>query len=141
MKTTDHTARVTHSTGGRTRLTTGAGGPGTCVDLLVDSSLPRGLQGAGTVHHLAFQTLDDATQAHARTTLVNLGFHVSPVMDRNYFNSIYYREPEGVLFEIATNPPGFAVDASIDTLGTTLKLPAHYESQRAAVAAALPTLT
>lgn len=133
--------RVTHAAGGRTRLATGAGGPGTYVDLLVDSSLPRGLQGAGTVHHLAFQTADDATQEHARTTLLGLGYHVSPVMDRNYFHSIYYREPEGVLFEIATNPPGFAVDESVDTLGTTLKLPAHYESQRATIEAALPQLT
>ncbi|MCX6952211.1 MAG: ring-cleaving dioxygenase [Verrucomicrobia bacterium] len=133
--------RTAQSAGGRTRYTTGAGGPGTYVDLLVDSSIPRGLQGAGTVHHLAFQTPDDASQDAARTTLLSLGYHVSPVMDRNYFHSIYYREPEGVLFEIATNPPGFAVDESVDTLGTALKLPAQYEAQRSAIEAALPKLT
>ena len=133
--------RVAQATSGRTRYTTGAGGPGTYVDLLVDSTLPRGLQGAGTVHHLAFQTPDDTAQEEARRTLLSLGYHVSPVMDRNYFHSIYYREPEGVLFEIATNPPGFAVDESVDTLGTSLKLPAQYESQRAAIEAALPKLT
>jgi glyoxalase family protein len=133
--------RVAQAQAGRTRLTTGAGGPGTYVDLLVDSSIPRGLQGAGTVHHLAFQTPDDATQAQARTTLLERGYHVSPVMDRNYFHSIYYREPEGVLFEIATNPPGFAVDESVETLGESLKLPAQYESQRTEIEAALPKLT
>jgi len=73
--------------------------------------------------------------------LVDLHYHVSPVMDRNYFHSIYYREPEGVLFEIATDNPGFAVDESIETLGTTLKLPAQYESQRAEIIAHLPPLT
>lgn len=134
--------RVTRAEGGRTRLAaSGAGGPGTYVDLLVDSSLPRGLQGAGTVHHLAFQTPDDATQAHARETLVDLGYHVSPVMDRNYFHSIYYREPEGVLFEIATNHPGFTVDEPAATLGQSLKLPAQYESNRSAIEANLPSLT
>lgn len=132
---------VTRTAGGRTRLAPAGGGPGTYVDLLVDPSLPRGEPGAGTVHHLAFQTPDDTTQAVARRTLLGLGYHVSPVMDRNYFHSIYYREPQGVLFEIATNPPGFAVDESVDTLGTALKLPAHYESQRAAIQAALPALS
>ena len=133
--------RVAQTHAGRTRLTTGGGGPGTYVDLLVDSSIPHGLQGAGTVHHLAFQTPDDTTQAQARTTLIEHGYQVSPVMDRNYFHSLYYREPAGVLFEIATNPPGFAVDESVETLGETLKLPAQYESQRAEIEAALPKLT
>jgi glyoxalase family protein len=132
---------VTRAEGGRTRFAaSGAGGPSTYVDLLVDTSLPRGLQGAGTVHHLAFQTPDDATQAIARETLVDLGYHVSPVMDRNYFHSIYYREPEGVLFEIATNNPGFTVDEPAETLGESLKLPAQYESDRASIEATLPKL-
>ncbi len=133
--------RQTRAEAGRIRFAAaGAGGPGTYVDLLVDSSLPRGLQGAGTVHHLAFQTPDDAAQAHARTTLLEQGYHVSPVMDRNYFHSIYYREPEGVLFEIATNNPGFAVDEPVATLGESLKLPAQYESSRAQIEATLPKL-
>lgn len=133
--------RVSAAEGDRTRFTVGAGGPGTYVDLLVDSSVPRGLQGAGTVHHLAFQTPDDEAQATARDTLLGLGYHVSPVMDRNYFHSIYYREPEGVLFEIATNPPGFTVDEPAETLGQSLKLPAQYESQRAEIEAHLPKLS
>lgn len=133
--------RVAQTAPGRTRYTVASGGPGTYVDLLVDANLPRGLPGAGTIHHLAFRTPDDDAQARARATLVDLHYHVSPVMDRNYFHSIYYREPEGVLFEIATDNPGFAVDESPETLGTTLKLPAQYESHRAEITAALPPLT
>ena len=132
--------RVTQTDGGRTRYTVAAGGPGSYVDLLVDAKLPRGLPGAGTVHHIAFRTPDDATQADARKILVGLDLHVSPVMDRNYFHSIYYREPEGVLFEIATDVPGFTVDEPLATLGTALKLPEQYESQRAEIEAHLPKL-
>lgn len=132
--------RVTQTAGGRTRYTVATGGPGSYVDLLVDPKLPRGLPGAGTVHHIAFRTPDDATQAAARKILVDLDLHVSPVMDRNYFHSIYYREPEGVLFEIATDNPGFTVDEPLATLGHALKLPAQYESQRAEIEAHLPKL-
>ena len=132
--------RVAQTDGGRTRYTVAGGGPGSYVDLLVDAKLPRGLPGAGTVHHIAFRTPDDATQAEARKILLGLNLHVSPVMDRNYFHSIYYREPEGVLFEIATDIPGFTVDEPLATLGTALKLPEQYESQRAAIEANLPKL-
>lgn len=132
--------RVAQTDGGRTRYTVAAGGPGSYVDLLVDAKLPRGLPGAGTVHHIAFRTPDDATQAEARKILLGLNLHVSPVMDRNYFHSIYYREPEGVLFEIATDIPGFTVDEPLATLGTALKLPERYESQRSAIEATLPKL-
>jgi glyoxalase family protein len=132
--------RVIQTAGNRTRLTVADGGPGTYVDLLTDRSLPRGLPGGGTVHHVAFRTPDDDAQIAAQTTLAELGYQVSPVMDRNYFHSIYYREPEGVLFEIATDTPGFAIDEPVESLGTTLKLPEQYESQRAAIEAALPKL-
>ena len=132
--------RVAQSDGSRTRYTVSDGGPGSYVDLLVDAKLPRGLPGAGTVHHIAFRTPDDATQAEARKILLGLNLHVSPVMDRNYFHSIYYREPEGVLFEIATDIPGFTVDEPLATLGTALKLPEQYESQRSAIEANLPKL-
>lgn len=132
--------RIARTEGGRTRLATGAGSPGTYVDLLVDPAIPRGLPGAGTVHHLAFQIADDPAQTAARSALLAAGCHVSPVMDRNYFHSIYYREPEGVLFEIATNPPGFAVDEPVASLGSTLKLPAQYEPHRAQIEASLPSL-
>jgi glyoxalase family protein len=132
--------RATQTSPDRTRYTVATGGPGSYVDLLVDSALPRGLAGAGTVHHIAFRTPDDATQAEARKILVDLDLQVSPVMDRNYFHSIYYREPEGVLFEIATDNPGFTVDEPLATLGHALKLPAQYEPQRAEIEAHLPKI-
>lgn len=133
--------RATANTDQRTRFSVAGGGPGTYVDLLVDPKLPRGTSGAGTVHHIAFRTPDDATQASALASLQELNLGVSPVMDRNYFHSIYYREPAGILFEIATDHPGFTIDEPLATLGTALKLPAQYESQRAAIEAHLPPLT
>lgn len=124
----------------RARFTTHDGGAGTFVDLLADPNAPSGLSGAGTVHHLAFRVADDAAQIAARAELTDAGLGVSPVMDRNYFHSIYYREPDGVLFEIATDPPGFAVDEPVSELGQSLKLPTQYEQHRAEIAAALPAL-
>lgn len=130
-----------HATdGNRTRFAAGAGGTSTWVDLVVDPQAPAGLSGAGTVHHLAFRVADDAAQLAARRELIDGGFGVSPVMDRNYFHSIYYREPDGVLFEIATDPPGFAIDEAPDQLGRALKLPAQYEAMRAEIESALPNL-
>ena len=133
--------RLVSTEGGRTRLTTGNGGPGTYVDVLVDPALPRGLQGAGTVHHVAFRTPNDTTQANDLAAVRERGLQVSPVMDRSYFHSIYYREPAGILFEIATDTPGFATDESVEQLGTTLRLPPQYEAQRAEIEAALPKLS
>jgi glyoxalase family protein len=126
--------------GHRTRFTAGTGGPGTYVDLFSDPALPRGLNGAGTIHHVAFRVPDDATEVAAREKLLNDGLHVSPVIDRAYFKSIYYREPAGVLFEIATDGPGFAIDEPLDQLGTKLGLPPHLELHRAEIEAALPAL-
>ncbi len=131
---------VTES-GHRARYAAGAGGPGTYVDLLTDPALPRGLNGAGTVHHVAFRVPDDAAQAAARTTLLRSGLQVSPVIDRAYFKSIYYREPAGVLFEIATDQPGFAIDEPVATLGQRLSLPPRLEPLRAEIEAALPKLS
>jgi len=126
--------------GQRVRYTVAKGGPGTLVDLLADPTLPRGRQGTGTVHHVAFRAPDGDAQRVARIELLVLGYEVSPQLDRNYFQSIYYREPEGVLLEIATDLPGFAVDEPVESLGTTLKLPAPYEPHRAEIEAALPKL-
>lgn len=126
--------------GHRTRFTAGTGGPGTYVDLLVDPSLPRGLNGAGTIHHVAFRVPDDATEVAARENILKHGLHVSPVIDRAYFKSIYYREPAGVLFEIATDQPGFAIDEPVETLGQRLGLPPHLEPYRGQIEAALPAL-
>jgi glyoxalase family protein len=127
--------------GNRTRYTIDTGGPGTYVDLLTEPSIPRGINGAGTVHHIAFRIVDDENQEAAQARLQQRGADVSPVIDRAYFKSIYYREPGGVLFEIATDGPGFAIDEPLDKLGTTLSLPPRLEPDRKAIEAALPPLT
>jgi glyoxalase family protein len=132
--------RLAEQSGHRARYMVGAGGPGTYVDLLTDPALPRGLNGAGTIHHVAFRVPDDAAQVAARAVIVEDGLSVSPVIDRAYFKSIYYREPSGVLFEIATDQPGFAIDESVETLGTKLSLPPHLESHRAEIEAGLPKI-
>jgi glyoxalase family protein len=132
--------RLASSSGQRSRYSAGAGGPGTYVDLLTDPTLPHGLNGAGTIHHVAFRVTDDATQVAAREQLLRSGLQVSPVIDRAYFKSIYYREPNGVLFEIATDGPGFAIDEPVETLGTHLSLPPRLEPLRTEIEAALPSL-
>ena len=133
--------RLLATDGYRTRYTVAAGGPGSYVDLLTDPALPRGLNGAGTIHHVAFRTPDDASQVTARQVLLAGSLQVSPVIDRAYFKSIYYREPGGVLFEIATDQPGFAIDEPVETLGSKLSLPPHLEPHRAEIEASLPALT
>ena len=110
------------------------------VDLLCVPDARHGSIGTGVVHHVAFRTPDDGQQASWRGELVRLGFNVSPVMDRSYFHSIYFREPGGVLFEIATDNPGFAVDESPSELGTRLNLPPQYEPYRGRLEQLLPPL-
>jgi glyoxalase family protein len=132
--------RLLGQSGHRARYTVGSGGPGTYVDLLTDPALPRGLNGAGTIHHVAFRVPDDSAQVAARSQIVNDGLAVSPIIDRAYFKSIYYREPGGVLFEIATDQPGFAIDEPVETLGTKLSLPPHLEPHRAEIEAGLPKI-
>lgn len=109
------------------------------LELTPDQGAP-GRMGAGTVHHIAWRTPDDAHQALWLETLENQGYRVSPVMDRNYFHSIYFREPGGVLFEIATDPPGFTVDQPLEELGKKLVLPAWLEPQREKIQRFLPGL-
>lgn len=101
----------------------------------------HGRSGSGTVHHIAWRTADDAQQLAWREMLVERGYNVSPVMDRTYFHSIYYREPGGILFEIATDPPGFAFDELPDHLGERLMLPPQVEHHRSTLEQALPRLT
>jgi glyoxalase family protein len=112
--------------------------PGRIVDLLClpDSSVGR--VAAGSVHHIAFRARDEQEQLQWREQLVDLGYNVTPVIDRIYFHSIYFREPGGVLFEIATEPPGFTVDETIEELGTGLRLPSWLESARAQIEKILP---
>jgi catechol 2,3-dioxygenase-like lactoylglutathione lyase family enzyme len=110
------------------------------VDLLCVPDARHGGMGAGIVHHIAFRAADDPEQQAWRTAIVHAGLNVSPVMDRNYFHSIYYREPGGVLFEIATDNPGFTIDEPVERLGTGLMLPAPLERHRAAIEKAVPPL-
>lgn len=129
------TMGVTHTgeEGNRTRFVFGDGGSGAIIDVLVQPGGVQGTGGIGTVHHVAWRTPDDDQQRQWRDLLDGEGYGVSPIMDRNYFHSIYYREPGGVLFEIATDPPGFTTDELPETLGTTLKLPEQYEPHRAEI--------
>ncbi|HSR31553.1 MAG TPA: ring-cleaving dioxygenase [Anaerolineae bacterium] len=126
--------------GSRFRYRAASQGPGAFVDLLHLPQGEWGLSGAGTVHHVAWRTPNDAEQLAWRQELSELGLRTTPVMDRQYFRSIYFREPGGVLFEIATDPPGFMRDESLAELGTRLRLPPWLEPKRAAVESALPEL-
>ncbi|MHA4845964.1 VOC family protein [Flavitalea antarctica] len=114
--------------------------PGNYVDVVCVPEALKGLKGSGTIDHVAFCTPDLGTQALLRERLVNLNVDVTPVRDRNYFSSIYFREPGGVLFEIATAGPGFLVDESDQELGKNLKLPAQFEEERTAIEAVLPSV-
>jgi glyoxalase family protein len=125
---------------GRIRLASGEGGPGYQVDVVNAAGLPHGSMGVGTVHHVAFRVPDEDTQLALREEVAALGYSVTPVLDRNYFRSIYFREPGGVLFEIATDPPGFAVDEDPEHLGEDLKLPPWLETRRDRLEEVLPPL-
>lgn len=108
---------------------------------IIDRSDLNGRPGKGTVHHVAFRAKDDEEQLQLRQELTSKGYHVTDVRDRQYFHSIYFHEPGGVLFEVATDPPGFAIDEASDELGTGLKLPPWLEGKRDLIEANLPELT
>lgn len=104
--------------------------PGSYVDVQCSPDTLKGLAGYGTIHHVAFATANDKTQLEARAKLLKFGLNVTPVLDREYFHSVYFREPGGVLFEIATIPPGFTVDEPLEHLGESLQLPPWEEPNR-----------
>ena len=114
--------------------------PGRIVDLLCQPDTAMGRVAAGSVHHIAFRAEDQAEQLQWRERLVDLGYNVTPVIDRTYFHSIYFREPGGVLFEIATDPPGFTLDEKLEDLGTHLRLPPRIESARSQIEQILPPI-
>jgi glyoxalase family protein len=126
--------------GNRHRFFGGTGEDRSLIDVLEDSALPPARQSAGSVHHIAWRVKDDAEQLEWRRELRKKGAAPTQVMDRQYFNSIYFREPAGVLFEIATDPPGFSIDEPVDSLGSHLKLPPWLEPQRAVIERHLPPL-
>lgn len=110
---------------------------GTVVDLKKEPYL-FGRFGRGSIHHVAFRVPDDEVQSEWREKLLKMGFQVTPVQNRDYFRSIYFREPGGVLFEIATDIPGFTKDEPLDKLGEKLQLPARFEKNREQIEAQLP---
>lgn len=117
------------------------GKPGDIVDIVLDPNGRHGIQSAGTVHHIAFRTPNTTTQLEIQDILLKHGFNVTEVRDRNYFKSIYFREAGGVLFEIATDEPGFAIDEEEAHLGEALKLPGWAEPQREGIEKRLPKVT
>jgi glyoxalase family protein len=132
--------RLVREQGSIYRYASGSGGPGSIVDLRCVPGIWSGSMGAGTVHHVAFRAADEREQLEVRTELTALGHNVTPQMDRDYFKSIYFREPGGVLFEIATDGPGFSLDEPGDSLGRMLKLPSWLEPRRFEIEALLPNI-
>ena len=126
---------------GRQRFSVNERSTSASIDLIERPDGQFGLNSAGTVHHIAFRCANEEEQLDWRNQLVGLGLQVTPVIDRQYFHSIYFREPGGVLFEIATERPGFTADEPIEHLGENLKLPPQYEAHRAEIEQALPKIS
>ncbi len=135
-----HAGEEPEETGHRHRLKAPGGGRGSMIDLRRSDAPSIGRQGAGTIHHVAFRAENDAVQQEWRERVAAYGLDVTPVIDRQYFNAIYFREPGGTLFEIATDPPGFATDESAAELGQHLMLPPQYEGRRADIERVLPPI-
>jgi glyoxalase family protein len=123
------------------RVAVNGNAPGRLVELARAPDAPAAINGLGTVHHVAFAVDDPQQQLELRKELMRRGVAVTDVMDRQYFRSIYFREPGGVLFEVATIPPGFTADESLADLGTGLKLPPWEEARRAEIETGLPVVT
>lgn len=127
--------------GNRHRYGTDALPTAAVVDLVAAPEATNSLNAGGTIHHVAFRVKDENVQMAFREKIVAFGLHITPKIDRNYFFSLYFREPGGVLFEIATDNPGFTVDEPLTELGTHLMLPAQYESRRKEIESVLPVLS
>ena len=125
--------------GNRYRYITDAINTASVIDI-IEQDGPRGVNASGTIHHIAFRVKDDQSHAYWRKKIVEAGYQITQRIDRNYFFSLYFREPGGVLFEIATDNPGFGVDEAESALGTSLKLPPQYEAHREKIEKALPAL-
>ncbi|MGY4385939.1 glyoxalase family protein [Pedobacter sp. UYP24] len=132
--------RLMVTEGNRFRYATDAANETSIIDIVEIPSENRGFNANGTVHHVAFRVKNDEILMEFREKIVKLGLSITPQIDRNYFHSLYFREPGGVLFEIATENPGFTVDEPLEELGQNLKLPVQYESQRAEIEARLVKL-
>jgi glyoxalase family protein len=133
--------RAAGEAGNRFRFVAGDGAPGAVLDLVCEPGRMRGSMGVGVVHHIAFRARTDEVQLGLRRRIVEAGHDVTPVLDRQYFHSIYFREPGGVICEVATDAPGFAIDEPAAELGSHLKLPPWLESQRGRIEGHLAPLT
>lgn len=110
------------------------------IDLLEVPEAQRGINAGGTNHHIAFRVKDDEVLMAIREKIVARGLHITEKINRDYFYSLYFREPGGVLFEIATDNPGFATDESVETLGSSLQLPDQFKAMRDQIEEGLPEL-
>ncbi|KFF59643.1 diguanylate cyclase [Cryobacterium sp. MLB-32] len=128
-------------TADRIRVGAGDGAPGNIVDIIADPTGQVGRTAGGSVHHIAFRVPDHTTQELWRDELVDRGYDVTAILDRQYFTSIYFREPGGVLFEIATDTPGFDIDEPLLELGRSLKLPPWLEPNRSQIEQAVVPIT
>jgi glyoxalase family protein len=126
--------------GNRYRFVTGAVENASIIDLLESPGEGRGVNSAGTNHHVAFRVKDEAAQMVFHEKIKSRGLGITDKIDRDYFYSLYFREPSGVLFEIATDNPGFTIDETINELGSALRLPKQYELSRAKIEKLLPKL-
>jgi len=126
--------------GNRLRFRAEGDALGNHIDLLIDPVGGYGRPGAGSVHHIAFRAKDDAAQREWREEIAKY-LDVTPVLDRTYFHSIYFREPGGVLFELATDPPGFSLDEPIESLGEALRIPEWLEPRRESIEKRLAPIT
>jgi glyoxalase family protein len=126
--------------GNRYRFITDAIDNASIVDIIEAPNLAAGRGAAGTNHHVAFRVKDDNILMEFRETIASKGLSITPKIDRDYFFSLYFREPGGVLFELATDNPGFTRDEPLSELGTSLKLPKQYENSRKKIEEVLPVL-
>lgn len=132
--------RLQKQEGNRYRYATDAVTTAHLIDIIEDPSIPRGHNAAGTNHHIAFRVKNETILMQMRKKVIAAGLNITPKIDRDYFFSLYFREPGGVLFEIATENPGFTVDEPLKELGNHLKLPKQYEGMRSKIEAVLPRL-
>jgi glyoxalase family protein len=132
--------RLLQTEGNRHRFITDAIASANIVDIVEEPAGHGAINAAGTNHHIAFRVQDDAILMTFRQKVLDAGLHITEKIDRNYFYSLYFREPGGILFELASDNPGFATDESVDELGTHLMLPPQYEGKRKQIEAVLPVL-
>jgi glyoxalase family protein len=128
----------TGNEGNRYRFSTNASDTANIIDIIESPEEPHGRVAGGSIHHVAFRVKNEEALEEIREKIASKGFNITPKINRNYFFSIYFREPGGVLFEVATDNPGFLIDETVDELGSSLKLPPQHKSKRKEIEQLLP---